>query len=192
MFSRNNCNRKTYVSSMLKWYHIKKNVLNGPTTVRSLKTYEIHSGGGNRILQISQQFSWLKILLVYKISNQHTMICDSYNAELAAKNRFFDSGKHHKQLFDCQRPGIQSHKRTHQTSNFTTLNYEACSIALLIDCANNQMYQELTTVNNFFKTSSNESLHSDLKDSKSYTGDLGRLRRKDNNMNLYLTLKSAG
>ena len=45
MFSRNNCNRKTYVSSMLKWYHIKKNVLNGPTTVRSLKTYEIHSGG---------------------------------------------------------------------------------------------------------------------------------------------------
>lgn len=46
MFSRNNCNRKTYVSSMSKWLsHQKNNVLNGSTTVRSLKTYEMHSGG---------------------------------------------------------------------------------------------------------------------------------------------------
>ena len=61
----------------------------------------------------------------------------------------------------------------------------------LFHCSNNQIYQELTTEEHYFKNSSNEILYIDLKDSKGYTGDLGRLRSEDSNVSLHVTLKSV-
>lgn len=75
--------------------------------------------------------------------------------------------------------------------SFTFFKCKDCFIALLIDCANNPVYEELTLEEDYFKNSTDERLHINLRDSKGYTGELERLRRNNINLNLYVTLKSA-
>lgn len=58
-------------------------------------------------------------------------------------------------------------------------NYEGRSIALLMGYANNPIYQVLRAETGYFKNSSRKHFYIDLRDSKGYTGELGRLRRYD-------------
>ena len=73
---------------------------------------------------------------------------------------------------------------------FVAWNYNGCSIAPLTGYANNLIYQELPTEGEYF-TNADERVYIDLRDSKEYTGELGKLRRDNNEKVLKVKLNGA-
>ena len=61
----------------------------------------------------------------------------------------------------------------------------------LPEYANNEIYQKLTKERNYFKDTSHEKLHIDMRRSKGYTDELEKLTRYDSDIQLTIKLKKA-
>ena len=65
------------------------------------------------------------------------------------------------------------------------------STAPLPEYANNEIYQELTKERNYFKDTSDKKLYIDMRRSKGYTDELGKLTQDDSDVQLTIKLKKA-
>ena len=71
---------------------------------------------------------------------------------------------------------------------FFQWNWKGCSIALLMDYANNAIYQELPEESQYF-ASADERVYLNLRDSKDYIGEFEKLRRDDSKLILEINFK---
>ena len=123
----------------------------------------------------NRQFDWLERSLVFDRSDKHSTICSSYNAGVASTpvqgvsiekfgNTYSMTNKLNYDIKDAT-------EKYMLYKQFITQNCNGCSVAPLTDYANNPIYQELPTKNEYFSTS-NESIYLDLRDSMVHTGEL--------------------
>ena len=165
-------NFRTYLEGTLISKHVFRS---GTKTTPYQKTYKIVRGTQSHVADFrgsNKKFSFLQISLVSDKIIQHKSIYDSYNVEIAstkikslklvnAANSYstFNSVKfdldcdHDKYLLYCQ---------------FVAWYCTGSSIASLMDYGNNEVYQELPCLEEFF-TNSNEKLFIDLRRSKRCT-----------------------
>ena len=69
---------------------------------------------------------------------------------------------------------------------FVAQNQVGCSITPPADYANNGIYQELQTIDKY-STQSDEEIYLDLRASKGYTDESGKLKRDNNDLVLKIT-----
>ena len=142
----------------------------------------------------NRQFSFFTILLVNEKSDQHRIIYDSYNVELAgtkiksitlenASNTYstFNGIK-----FDTDDP----HNNYLLYDQFVAWYCKGSNIVPLCDYANNPVFQELPSRSEYF-TSINEKLFIKLRRGKGYTNEIEKLNRDDSNLIFRIKLKTA-
>ena len=157
------------------------------------KTYEINVGQDSiniDVLEPNRRFDWLKVSMVFNKSDKHTSIYDSYNVELAAK--YIKSLKLSNfteiySLINEKKYDVDNLTQKHLLyKQFVTWSCNGCSVALLTDCINNPIYQELGDEDNYNETKSDERFYLDLRASSGTRMKLKSLKEAIQKLNLEL------
>ena len=144
----------------------------GTKTTPYQKTYKIVRGTQSHVVDFrgsNKQFSFLKISLVCDKIDQHKSIYDSYNVEIAStkiKSLKLGNTANSYSTFNSVKFDLDSdHDKYLLYCQFVAWYCTGSSIASLMDYGNNEVYQELPCLEEFF-TNSNEKPFIDLRRSK--------------------------
>ena len=125
-------------------------------------------------------------------SDKQSTIYDSYNVELAST--YIQSIEIEKVSNTYSSANELNHDINDKTNKyllytqFVAWYCDGCSVAPLTDDANNEIYQELTTMDKYF-TGSDKRMYLEIGASESYTGELEKLKCGDSDLMLKRTLK---
>ena len=142
----------------------------------------------------NKQFASLEVPLVYNKSDEHETIYDSYNFEFkATKIQLL-------KIENTSTTDVLSSEIKYDVDDaddaywlylqFAAFSCNGYSIVPLANFANNKTYQELVRQEKYL-TSPGERLYIDLRRSKGYTDELGKLTRDDSGLKLTATLTDA-
>ena len=165
-------NFRTYLEGTLISKHVFRS---GTKTTPYQKTYKIVRGTQSHVVDFrgsNKQFSFLKISLVCDKIDQHKSIYDSYNVEIAStkiKSLKLGNTANSYSTFNSVKFDLDcDHDKYLLYCQFVAWYCTGSSIASLMDYGNNEVYQELPCLEEFF-TNSNEKLFIDLRRSKRCT-----------------------
>ena len=137
----------------------------------------------------------MEISLVYNKSDKHLTICDSYNAECAARminnielSNISDAyNATNTMKFDTSND-TQKHLLWKQYAAWHCNGYTAAPIS---DYINNPVFQELLLETDYCGSELDERVYIDLRDSLSYKEEIGKPSRNDSKLNVTIELKAA-
>ena len=113
-----------------------------------------------------RQFEWLEISLVYDKSYQHLTIYDSYDLELAAKLiksvKFENTSTTYSLTGKLEYDVNKNDKLNIFYKMFLTFQCNGCSTAPLSQNKNNEIYQEITTKENYTTANTDDRILIDL------------------------------
>ena len=142
-----------------------------------------------------RQFEWLEISVVYDKSYQHTTIYDSYDLELAARliqSLKFENTSSTYSLTGKLSDNLEREDDKHLIYKmFVAHSCDGCSSAPLIQDKNNDIYRELIEEDKYFGDESDEIVYIDMRRSKGYTDELGKINRYDSSIALNIKLTNA-
>ena len=142
-----------------------------------------------------RQFEWLEISLVYDKSNQHLTIYDSYDLELAAKLiksvKFENTSTTYSLTGKLEYDINKNDELLILYEMFLAYQCNDFSTAPLSQYTNNEIYQEITTEENYTMANTDERILIDLQRSKGYTDELEKITRDDSGLGVADTLKKA-
>lgn len=161
------------------------------------KPFELIVGTTSGVINFhsaNKQFNLIAISLVYYRSDQHRSVYDSYNTELAStkikKVQLENASNTYSSYNTVKFDTSNAHDKYLLYMQFVAWYYKGWSIVPLSDYVNNPTFQELPTLNEYFK-SADQQIFIDLRRGKGYTGELERINRDDNDLTVTVTLKSA-
>ena len=142
-----------------------------------------------------RQFDWLEISIVWDKSFQHTTIYDSYDVELASKmiqtikfeNTTTTYSLTSKLLYDFEKDD----DKNILYKMFITQQCKGCSRAPLTQYKNNEIYQEITSEDDYTTNDTDDRVWIDMKQSKGYTDELEKINRHDSGIALIIGFKRA-
>ena len=162
-------NFRTYLECTLISKHVFRT---GTKTTPYQKTYKIVRGTQSHVVDFrgsNKQFSFLKISLVCDKIDQHKSIYDSYNVEIASTKikslKLGNTGNSYSTFNSVKFDLDSDHDKYLLYCQFVAWYCTGSSIASLMDYGNNEVYQELPRLEEFF-TNSNEKPFIDLRRSK--------------------------
>ena len=142
-----------------------------------------------------RQFEWLEISLVYDKSYQHLTIYDSYDLELAAKLiksvKFENTSTTYSHTGKLEYDVNKNDKLHILCKTFLAYQCNGYSTALLIQYKNNEIYQEITTEENYATANTGDRILINLQRSKGYIDELEKITRDDSGLGVSVTLKKA-
>ena len=144
---------------------------------------------------VQRPFEWLEISLVYDKSYQHLTIYDSCDLELAAKlikSVKFENTSTTYSLTGELEYDVNINDELHILYQmFLAYQCSSCSTAPLSQYKNNEIYQEITTEENYTTANTDDRILFDLRRSKGYTDELEKITRDDSGLKVVVTLKKA-
>ena len=121
----------------------------------------------------NRQFDWIELSLIYDESDKHTTIYNSYNVELAAKTMKSVKLSNYTEIYSLTNEKKYDINNLTQRyllyKQFVAWSCNGSSVAPLTGYINNQIYQELMSENDHFKTKRDERIYLDLRASSGYT-----------------------
>ena len=160
------------------------------------KTYKINVGQDSidvEFLGANRQFDWLEIFLVHDKTEKHTTIYDSYNQEVAAqeiKSLKLTNFTEVYSLMNEKKYDVDNLTQRHLLwKQFVAWNCNGSSLATLVDCINNPIFQELPHEDPYYSVYSGERMYLDLRVTSGYIKEAEKLERNDSKINLHITLK---
>ena len=149
------------------------------------KSFKLNSGTESRTVNFqaaNKQFSFLSISLVYDKGDQHRSIYDSYNAELASPKiksiKLENTSNTFSSFSSIKLDTSDIHDKYLLYTQFVAWYCKGLSIAPLLDYAHYLVYQEMSTLEQYF-TTSDEKFFIDLRCGKCYTNKIKKLNRDD-------------
>ena len=151
-------------------------------------TVNVNYQGANR------KFAWIEVSLIYDRSDQHQIIDNSYNAELAATKMQLLKLENVSTTYSVTGGLVydidnEDHKPW-LYSVFVAYSCYGCTTTPLTEYINNEIFQELPKERKYFNNI-DEKLYIDMRRSKGYTDELERLTQDDSDLTLTLKLKTA-
>ena len=122
-----------------------------------LKTYEINTGIQSQVVELkgaNKQFSFLELSSVYDKSDQHNTLYDRYNDELAAT--FVASIKLENANNNYSIPNKIKFAFANENDKYLLYRQffswycDGCSVALLTEYVNNEIYHELPRLDKIY------------------------------------------
>ena len=156
-----------------------------------LQSFEINVGTQSLKINfrgLNRQIEWLQISLVFDKSNQHKIIYDSDDVELAAK--YVQLLALENALTRCSLTGQLEYNVSNKDDKhwlyqmFVPYYCEGCSAAPLTKYNKNEIKQELAKEKKYFGDNSAKRLCIDMRYSKGYTDKLEKLARSDGGVTL--------
>ena len=142
-----------------------------------------------------RQFEWLEISLVYDKSYQQLTIYDSYDLDLATKlikSVKFENTSTTYSLTGELEYDVNINDELHILYKmFLAYQCNGCSTAPLSQYKNNEIYQEITTEENYTTANTNDRILIDFRRSKGYTDKLEKITRNDSGLGVVVTLEKA-
>ena len=142
-----------------------------------------------------RQFEWLEISVVYDKSYQHLTIYDSYDLELAAKLiksvKFENTSTTYSLTGKLEYDVNKNDELDILYKMFLAFQCNGCSTAPLSQYKNNEIFQEITTEENYTTANTDDKILIDLWRSKGYTDELEKITRDDSGLGVVVTLKKA-
>ena len=142
-----------------------------------------------------RQTDWLEISIVYDKSYHHSIIYDSYDVELAAKQIKtikFDNASSTYSLTGKLSDDLEKEDDKYQLySMLAAFTCAGSSAAPLTQYINNPIYQELTEEDEFCENERDDRIYVDMRRSKGYTDELEKTNRDDSKLALTINLKQA-
>ena len=161
------------------------------------KLFELAVGVQNytvNFVAATRQFDWLEISIVSDKSGKHNTIYNIYNHKLAGhiiQNVEIENMTNTYSIANKLKSSVSYATEKYMLyMQFVAWNCNGCSIAPLMDCANNPIFQELTSEKDYFDTADERS-YLDLRAIKGNTGELEKLHRNDSEITLKINLKAA-
>ena len=144
---------------------------------------------------MQRQFDWLEISIVWDKSFQHTTIYDSHDLELASKiiqpikfeNTTTTYTLTRKLLYDFEK----NDDKNILYKMFITQQRKGCSTAPLTQYQNNEVYQEITSEDDYTTNNIGNRVWIDMRRSKGYTDELEKINRDDSGIALIIGFKKA-
>ena len=162
------------------------------------KTYEVSTRQDSTdidFLGANRQFDWIELSLVYNKSDKHTMIYDSYNHELAAKQIKSARLSNFTEIYSLtneKKYDINNLTQRHPLhKQFVAWSCGGSSVALLGDYMNNPVFQELPNEDECFDVRNDERMYLDLGASSGYVKETEKLEKNNSKINLHILLKEA-
>ena len=142
-----------------------------------------------------RQFDWLEISIVWDKSFQHTTIYDSYDVELASKiiqtikfeNTTTTYSLTGKLLYDFEKDD----DKNILYKMFIAQQCKRCSAAPLTQYKNNEIYQEITSEDDYTTNNTDDRVWIDMRRSKGYTDKLEKINRDDSGIALIIGFKKT-
>ena len=160
-----NENFEAYFNSVLK---SKTALRTGIQTMPYLQSFEINVGSQSLVVtfvRANRQFTFLELSLVYDKSDQHKTIYDSHNLEVGTqkiKSLKIENASSTYALTNEIKYNVDDAEDAYWLyAQFFAFVCNGCTIAPLIDYANNPAYQDLTKTHKYFD--SNEKMYLDLR-----------------------------
>ena len=144
-----------------------------------------------------RQFDWLEISLVYDKSYQHLTIYDSYDLELAAKLiksvKFENTSTTYSLTGKLDYDVNKNDELDILYKTFFAFQCNDCSTVPLSQYKNNEIFQEITTEENYTTATNytDDRILIDLQGSKGYIDELEKITRDDSGLGIAVTLKKA-
>ena len=139
-----------------------------------------------------RQFEWLEISVVYDKSYQHLTIYDSYDLELAAKLiksvKFENTSTFYSLTVKLEYDVNKNDELDILYKMFLAFQCNGCSTAPLSQYKNNEIFQEITTEENYTTDNTDDKILIDLWRSKGYTDELEKITRDDSGLGVVVTL----
>ena len=133
--------------------------------------------------------------MAWNKSYQHLKIYDSYDLELAAKlikSVKFENTSTNYSLTGKLEYEVNKNDELHILYEmFLAYQCNGCSTAPLSQYKKNEIYQVITTEENYTTANTDDRIIIDLQRSKGYTDELGKITRDDSGLGVVVTLKGA-
>ena len=142
-----------------------------------------------------RQFDSFEISIVYDKSFQHTTIYNSYDLEIASKLiktiKFENTSTTYsltgKLWFDIEK----GDNKNILYKMLVAKACDGCSTAPLTQYKNNEIYQEIKEEDKFTSNETDDRIYIDMRRSKGYTEELGKLNHDDSGLPVTVGLKEA-
>ena len=167
--------------------------------------YLLHTNNCSKLLQAhsftytfkgtQRQFDWLDISVVYDKSYQHTTICDSYDLKHASKLiqtiKFENTTTTYSLTGKLSNDFEKDDDKNILYKMFIAKQCNGSSTAPLTQYENNEIYQEITTDDDYTTNNTDDRIWINMRRSKAYTDELEKINRDDSGLAVIIGFKEA-